>query len=228
MNGASLYDLYELESRVSAQGEVRMSEEATESAGTETGQVDEGTGAGTDPEAEGTGTGEPELTPEEMASALKDWKSRARQWETRSKGNAEAAKELAELKKSQMTEAQRVQVERDEAIRERDEARADHSRVMAAAAHDLPIEMIDDLGTGTDEEISERAERWAGLIETRAQEIAQVLVKDMIDNPQQGRNGSLLGARPVESMRAGSAPSNGAPSSDPNAWFRNLVQGRNE
>lgn len=205
-----------------------MSESATESAGTETGQVDEGTGPGTDPESqEPEGTGDPELTPEEMASALKDWKTRARQWETRSKGNAEAARELAEMKRAQMTESERTQAELAEARQERDEARADHSRVMAAAAHDLPIEMIDDLGTGTDEEINERAERWAGLIETRAQEIAQVLVKDMIENPQ-GRNGSPLGARPVESMRAGSAPSNGAPSSDPNAWFRNLVQGRNE
>lgn len=205
-----------------------MSESATESADPGTGQGDEGTGAGTDPESqEPEGTGDPELTPEEMASALKDWKTRARQWETRSKGNAEAARELAEMKRAQMTESERTQAELAEARQERDEARADHSRIMAAAAHDLPIEMIDDLGTGTDEEINERAERWAGLIETRAQEIAQVLVKDMIENPQ-GRNGSPLGARPVESMRAGSAPSNGAPSSDPNAWFRNLVQGRNE
>lgn len=200
-----------------------MSEASPESTGTETGQVDEGTGAGTDPEAEGTGSGEPELTPEEMAAQLNEWKARSRQWENRSKGNSAAAQELAELKKAQMSESERIQTERDEAIRERDEARADHSRVMAAAAHDLPIDMIDDLGTGTDEEINERAERWAGLIETRAQEIAQVLVKDMIDqNP--GRNGSLMGARPVESMRAGSAPSNGTPPADPNAWFRNLIQ----
>lgn len=203
-----------------------MSESATESAEPGTGQADDGTGAGTDPEAESTESGgEPELTPEQLAAELKDWKARARTWETRSKGNSAAANELAELKKSQMSEAERIQTERDDAIRERDEARADHSRVMAAAAHDLPIEMIDDLGTGTDEEINERAERWAGLIETRAQEIAQVLVKDMIDNGQgQGRNGSQLGARPVESLRAGSAPSAGTPPSDPNAWFRNLIQ----
>lgn len=207
-----------------------MSESATESTGTETGQVDEGTGPGTDPESqEPEGTGDPELTPEEMASALKDWKTRARQWENRSKGNAEAARELAEMKRAQMTESERTQAELAEARQERDEARADHSRVMAAAAHDLPIEMIDDLGTGTDEEITERAERWAGLIETRAQEIAQGLVQQMLESQQGGgRNGSLMGARPVESLRAGSAPSNGATPSDPNAWFRNLVQGRNE
>ena len=205
-----------------------MSEEAPESTGPETGQEDQGAGAGTDPEGQAPeGTGEEEQTPEQLAAELRDWKARARQWENRSKGNSDAARELAEIKKAQMSEAERTQEELAEARRERDEARADHSRVMAAAAHDLPIEMIDDLGTGTDEEISERAERWAGLIETRAQEIAQVLVKDMLENGQ-GRNGSPMGARPVESLRAGSAPSNGSAPSDPNAWFRTLVQGRNE
>lgn len=207
-----------------------MSESATESTDPGTGPADDGTGTGTDPEGqEPEGSGEPELTPEELAAQLKDWKARARSWEGRAKGNSAAANELAELKKAQMSDSERIQAELAEARQERDEARADHSRVMAAAAHDLPIEMIDDLGTGTDEEISERAERWAGVIETRAQELAQVLVKDMLEQQQgQGRNGSLMGARPVESMRAGSAPSNGTPPADPNAWFRNLVQGRNE
>lgn len=205
-----------------------MSEEAPEPTGPGTGSEDQGAGTETDPEGqEPEGTGEEEQTPEQLAAELRDWKARARQWENRSKGNSEAARELAEIKKAQMTESERTQAELAEARRERDEARADHSRVMAAAAHDLPIEMIDDLGSGTDEEINERAERWAGLIESRAQEIAQVLVKDMLENGQ-GRNGPTPGARPVESLRAGSAPSNGSAPSDPNAWFRTLVQGRNE
>jgi hypothetical protein len=208
-----------------------MSEESPESTGTETGQVDDGAASGTDAEDdEGSQllAGMAEQTPEELARELKDWKTRSRQWEDRSKKNADAARELSELKKAQMTEAQRVQVERDEAIRERDEARADHSRVMAAAAHNLPVDLIDYLGTGTDEEISGRAEAIAGAIETRATELAEERVQQLLQEQGNGsRNGFSSGARPVESMRAGSAPSGGSASPrDTNAWFRGLFGSR--
>jgi hypothetical protein len=199
-----------------------MSEATPEPAGTETGQVEDGsTGTGTGPEdagADPAGTAEPG---NDLADQLAHWKAQSRKHETRAKDNAKAAKELADLKAAQMTESERIQAERDEAIRERDEARADHSRVMAAAAHDLPVEMIDDLGAGTDEEINDRAERWAGLIETRAQEIAdQILAQQGV-----GRNGQQPGARPVESLRAGSAPSSGGTTpKTSDEWFRSLYQ----
>lgn len=203
-----------------------MSEESPESTGAGTAQVDDGAGTGTDPEdQEGSAllSGMLDKDPEKLATELEQWKSRARQWENRSKGNADAAKELAELKKSQMSAIERAEAERADAIRERDEARADHSRVMAAAAHNLPVELIDYLGSGTDEEINTRSEAIAGAIETRAQEIAQGLVEEMLKNGS--RNGSM-GARPVESMRAGSAPSTGAAPADANAWLRQMLTGR--
>ncbi len=120
-----------------------MSEATPESADAGTAQVDdESAGAGTDPEGV-----EPESgTETDSATELAHWRDMARKNEKRARENSAAAKELAALKQSQMSESERIQAERDEAIRERDEARADHSRVMAAATHDLPVEMIDDLG----------------------------------------------------------------------------------
>jgi K+-transporting ATPase c subunit len=148
----------------------------------------------------------------------------ARKNERRARENATAAKELATLKQQGMSDLERAQTERDEAKRERDEARADHSRVMAAATHDLPVELIDYLGSGTDEEISERAEVIGGAIETRAQKIAEARVQEALAQQGGGRNGFQGVSRPVESMRAGSAPSGGSEPRDSNSWFRALVR----
>jgi len=201
-----------------------MSESATESAGAATAQTDEGNaGDGTDPE--GTGTGQLAGTAEQGTGQETDgvdWKARARDWEKRAKANNKAAAELDEIKKSQMSELEKAQAEIAEAQRERDEARADHSRVMAAAAHDLPVELIDYLGSGTDEEINDRAEAIGGAIETRAQEIAESRVQELLAQQGGGRNG-FQGARPVESMRAGSAPSGNQDPRTSNEWFRSLL-----
>ena len=161
--------------------------------------------------------------PEKLAEELEKWKGLARKHEKRAGQNADAAAKLREIEQANMSELERSKAEAAEAIRERDEARADHSRVMAAAAHNLPVEMIDDLGAGTDEEINERAERWSGLIETRARELADEMVN------QQGngsRNGFVTGGRPVESMRPGSAPRTGGTPKTPDEWFRQLLTGK--
>jgi len=206
-----------------------MSESATESAGTGTAQTDEANaGTGTDPVGTGTGTEQPAGTAGQESGTETDgtdWRARSREWEKRAKANSKAATELEEIKKSQMTELELAQSQIAEAQRERDEARADHSRVMAAAAHDLPVELIDYLGSGTDEEISDRAEAIAGAIETRATEIAEGRVQELLAQQGGGRNG-FPGARPVESMRAGSAPSGNNDPRTSNEWFRSLLSNR--
>jgi hypothetical protein len=191
-----------------------MSEATPESTGTETGQADEGN-TGTETEPEGTESTGTETT--DSAAELAHWRDMARKNETRARENAKAAKELAELKRQGMSDLEKAQAEAAEAKRERDEARADHARVMAAATHDLPVELIDYLGSGTDDEINERAEVIAGAIETRAQEIAEARAGE----PAPGRNGQQ-GARPVESLRAGSAPSGGSEPKTSEDWFRTL------
>lgn len=198
-----------------------MSEGSPELSGTGTGQEDTGDpGAGTaqeDQEASDLLGGMAEQD-DEQAAQLAHWKDMARKHERRAKENAGAAAKLQELEDANKTEIQKAQDAAAEAIRERDAARADHSRVMAAAASNLPVDLIDHLGSGTDEEITERAALFASVIETRAREMAE----EMIAEAGGGRNG-LQGARPVESMRPGSAPAGGSAPKNLDDWFRNLV-----
>jgi hypothetical protein len=166
-------------------------------------------------EAEGSGT-EPDL-----AAEAQKWRDLARKHERRAKENSAAAKELADLKQAGMSEQEKLSAQLAEATRERDEARADHARIMAAAAADLPVELIDDLGSGTEEEINERAGRFASVIEAEVQK----RVNAALGAGQGTRNGSPA-ARPVESMRAGSSPASGDTPNTPDQWFRQLLDQR--
>lgn len=206
-----------------------MSADAAD-AGTANGAVtDTGTGAeGGEGEElqEGQGTGE-ESQPD-PAAELAHWKELARKHEKRAKDNAAAAARLKTIDQANMSELEKAQAAQREAERERDEARDMHARMMAAATHDLPVDLIDYLGTGTEEEINDRAELMASVIEETAQAIAEQLIKDqiaagkLIEN-NAGRNGGQLpGARPVESLRAGSAPAGQAPATQ-EQWFRQLL-----
>jgi hypothetical protein len=158
----------------------------------------------------------------DLAAQLADWKSKARQWENRSKANAKAASELAEIKKAGMSDAEKAQAELAEVTRERDEARTTHNRVMAAAANDLPVELIDYIPSGTEDEMNDHAETIARVIQETATQLASQMVAA---NQGQGRNG-FAAARPVESMRAGSAPAGEQQPQNPNEWFRNLLDQR--
>lgn len=160
------------------------------------------------------------------AEELAKWKSEARKWEGRARENSKAATKLKEIEQQSMSELEKAQAAQRDAEERAVQAVAMHSRVMAAAAHDLPMELIDDLGSGTEEEISERAERFAQVIEeavtARTQELAA-----KIEELTAGRNGQQIsGARPVESMRPGSAPAAAGTASSPDEWFRQLLDNR--
>jgi hypothetical protein len=163
------------------------------------------------------------------AVELAHWKEMARKHEKRAKENAAAAARLKTIDQSNMSEVEKAQAAQREAERERDEARDTHARMMAAASNDLPVELIDFLGTGSEEEINERAEMISSIIDETAQAIAEQLIKDQIASGKlidgASRNGGQTqgpGARPVESLRAGSAPAGTAPASE-EQWFRQLL-----
>jgi hypothetical protein len=167
-------------------------------------------------------------TPDPSAE-LAHWKEMARKHEKRAKENAAAAARMKQVDQASMTEVEKAQAAQREAERERDEARDMHARMMAAATNDLPVELIDFLGTGTEEEINERAEIISNIIDETAREIAEQLIKDQIASGKlidgASRNGGPSqgpGARPVESLRAGSAPAGMAPTSQ-EQWFRQLL-----
>jgi acyl-CoA reductase-like NAD-dependent aldehyde dehydrogenase len=209
-----------------------MSADAAD-AGTANGAVP-GTGEG-DTEGQGQLEGGEQTQGQEgetpdPAAELAHWKEMARKHEKRAKENAAAAARLKTIDQANMTEVEKAVAAQREAERERDEARDMHARMMAAAAQDLPVELIDFLGTGTEEEIGERAELLASCIEETAQAIAEQLLNDKIASGElvvangNGRNGQpqVVPGRPVESLRAGSAPAGTAPATQ-EQWFRQLL-----
>ena len=205
-----------------------MSEAAAE-AGTDTEPTEpitDANGSGTDAEdadAAGLLGGMLGNDPEALEAELTKWKELSRKHEARAAKNAEAARRLQEIEDANKTELQKAVEAQQSAERERDEAITTHSRVMAAAANDLPVELIDHLGSGTAEEINEIAELFKHVIETRAGQLAQQLLAG-------GRNGlpAGTGARPVESMRMGSAPSNGGTPGTAEDWFRQLLASKDQ
>lgn len=203
-----------------------MSEDATGAAGTDAGTAEDPnasdateTGA-EDAEAAGLLGGMLGNDPEALAAELAKWKDQARKWEGRAKTNSDAAARLTEIEQANMSELEKAQAAQRTAEEERDNAVSMHNRVMAAAAHNLPVELIDYLGSGTEDEVMERAEAIAAVIGRQAQALADQILAG-------NRNGMpFTGARPVESMRAGSAPAQGGTPQTPDDWFRQLLSDR--
>lgn len=185
-----------------------------------------------DASAEGTGTDPEDAeaaellegmqgTDTNLAAELEKWKTESRKWEKRSKENSSAANRLKEIEQQNMSELEKAQALAADAEERATTAMAMHNRVMAAAAHNLPVELIEDLGSGTEDEINERAERFARVID----EAVELRIQELTAGNNAGRNG-LQDARPVESMRPGSAPSQGGTPTTPDQWFRQLLDNR--
>jgi hypothetical protein len=174
-----------------------------------------------DAEAAGLLGGMLSQDPDALAEELDKWRRESRKWEGRAKENSKAAAKLQEIEDANKTELEKALDAQRLAEEQRDAAVTTHSRVMAAAANNLPVELIDYLGSGTEDEINERAAGIAQVIERTAQELAQQIIAG-----QAGRNGLPMGARPVESMRPGSAPASGGTPQSPDEWFRQLLDNR--
>ena len=157
--------------------------------------------------------------PEELAKQVNHWRKLAQKHERTSRDNSAAAARLRELEDANKTELQRAVDAKAAAEQERDALRTAQARMVAAAAHDLNADLIDFLGSGTSEEIDERAGQLAGIIEAEVTKRVEQLT---------GQNGTRASGgtrarRPVESMRVGAAPAGTAITDNPNALFRQLI-----
>lgn len=76
------------------------------------------------------------------------------------------SQKLDTIERSQESEQQRLERERDEALKSRDSTSVELARMRAALKHGLDDDDLDLLGTGTDDEIDERAKRLAERIGT--------------------------------------------------------------
>jgi hypothetical protein len=150
------------------------------------------------------------------------WKRQSRENEKRAKENAPKAQQYDAYVESQKTEQQRLADQLAAAQAEAQRAREDRFRLLAAAQYDLPPSLIDHLGGGTEDEITERAEAFAAAINERAAVLAAAQAQAAAQ--QQPRNGG--GFRPVESLRPGALPASDNKPADPNAWIRQALNGR--
>jgi len=197
-----------------------MSEPAVEGVQGDTGEAtgDQGLTDEENAAAEGQLQNILENDPEELQRQLDHWRKTAQRHEKTARDNSAAATKLRELEDANKTELQKAQDALAQAQRERDAATFASSRMVAAATHDLDPDLIDFLGDGTPDEINSRAETLAGIITKAAAKLAE---QNTTSTPP-GRQGRSQ--RPVESMRAGSAPSTTGPGT-PDEMFRALING---
>ena len=166
------------------------------------------------PKAAAANGAPPEETDWEAEAAK--WKSLARKHENqhlsalgfKSKDEIDqlrqAAQKQAELEDAQKTELQK-QTERASSFEQQlADMRSANARLMAAATHSIPPDLIDLLGSGTDEEINARAEALAERLKAVAPPAPPA------------------SQRPVESLTPGAAPPSATPA-DPDAWIRRMA-----
>lgn len=116
----------------------------------------------------------------------------------------EAAKKHAEHEDAQKSEIQRATERAQTYEQQLNDMRSANARLMAAATHNIPPDLIELLGTGTDEEINARAEALAERL------------KAVTPSP------AAASQRPVESLTPGAAPSSAAPASADD-WIRRMA-----
>jgi hypothetical protein len=116
----------------------------------------------------------------------------------------QAAEKYREFEDAQKTEIQKATERATGLEQQLADYKSANARLMAAATHNIPPDLIELLGTGTDEEINARAEALAERLKVTAPPPA------------------AASQRPVESLTPGAAPSNAAPE-DPDAWIRKLA-----
>lgn len=171
--------------------------------------------------AEATQDGDQEDPLAKAQAEIAKWKTQARENEKRAKANADKAKNYDAYEESQKTEQQKFADRAAAAEQRAAESDARYHRTLAAATYDLPVSMIDLLGTGTEDEINTRAEAFAQAINERAEVIAAAQAQAAAQ--QQPRNGNGGGFRPVESLRPGALPASDNRPNDPNAWIRHAL-----
>ena len=122
----------------------------------------------------------------------------------------EVRAELAQYRDAEKTELQKAQEAAKRFESELTTTRVANARLMAAVAHDLPPDLIELLGSGTDEEIDGRAK----LLAAKLAAAAPAAHPEAKPAPAK--------TRPVESLTPGGKPASAEPE-DPNSWLRRMA-----
>lgn len=164
-----------------------------------------------------------EQEPTDWESEAVKWKALARQHEKKNLGALgfkskdeisqlrQAAEAYQQQQDAQKTEIQRATERTSTVEQQLADLRSTNARLMAAAAHSIPPDLIDLLGSGTDEEIEARAAVLAERLKATAPAAAAAPAP-------------AVRQRPVESLTPGAAPaSSGTAANDADAWIRALT-----
>lgn len=153
-----------------------------------------------------------------------DWEAEAAKWKTlarrhegkhldalgfKSKDEIDALREAAqkytEFEDAQKSETQKANERAQTFEQQLADERSQNARLLAAATHNIPPELIELLGSGTADEISSRAEVLAERLKAAAPSPAPV------------------SSRPVESLTPGAAPASSAGGATPDQWIRAMT-----
>lgn len=126
-------------------------------------------------------------------------------WRTKYNDAKPVLEQFKQLEEASKTDLQRHEERAVTAEKERDELRTNLARMTAATKHSIPADLVDLLGSGSEEDIEARAELLAKKLQATAP----------------ASNG-----RPVESLRPGAAPGDASSNADPNAWLRRALGSR--
>ena len=126
---------------------------------------------------------------------------------------SEIRTELAQYRDAEKTELQKAQEAAKRYEQELTTTRVANARLMAAAVHNLPPDLIDLLGDGTEDEIDARAKLLAEKLAAAAPPLPA-------EEPKPAA--SAASTRPVESLTPGGKPASAEPE-DPNSWLRRLA-----
>lgn len=119
-----------------------------------------------------------------------------------------AAQKYREVEDAQKSEIQRANERAQGVEQELADLRSTNARLLAAAAHNIPADLLDLLGSGSDEEIASRAELLAQRLKAAA--------------PQPPAAAPGGAQRPVESLTPGAAPPGTEPASTDD-WLRRMA-----
>lgn len=165
-------------------------------------------------------------TPDAAQPEETDWESEALKWKALSRQHENkhlsalgfkskdeidqlrtAAQKYQEFEDTQKSELQRANDRAQTVEQQLTDLRSTNARLMAAATHNIPPDLIDLLGSGNEEEINARAEVLAERLKASAPTPAA--------SPAQ--------QRPVESLTPGAATASGSAEATPDQWIRKLA-----
>ena len=154
--------------------------------------------------------GDPWADPEKARKEIETLRRRNSNYRLKLK---EAEPQLAEYKQyldSRKTEQERLAEAKSAAEARLAEVMATNARLMAAATHGIPAELIDLLGAGTEDEI-----------DARARLLAERLAAPSDPTPPAAPRPAST--RPVESLTAGGRPADDPPPLDMDAYLRRMA-----